>query len=85
MNPLIPQFVKFCKKANIDLLDEDAAYVNRWVSIIPPDEVKAVLSAYLLEWRKGMGDELCALKKQGNGRRAANIWLQKECIGIARR
>lgn len=85
MNPLIPQFVKFCKKANIDLMDEDVAYINRWISYVPPGEVKGVLSAYLLEWRKGMSDELEPLKKQGSGRRRANIFLQKECISIARR
>lgn len=84
MNLLIPDFMAFCKKNNFKLEYDDSDYISRMISIVPIGAQKRVLDDYLLEWRKGMAEELDPSKKQREGRSRANIWIKKRCFELIR-
>jgi hypothetical protein len=81
MIPIVSEFVRFCDKNNIKLLSEDIAYISRWMTLADRIESRAILRDYLLEWRKGMSDELNPSKKMNSGRLRANTWLRGRCLG----
>lgn len=61
----------------LELLREDATWLSRLLSGLPPGEVVGLLDGYALAWLEGMDAEPTPHRKQNKGRRAANTWLRR--------
>lgn len=71
-------FKEYCKKQGYDLMKDDLKFIEKTLRCLPTHTHRPLLMDYCQIWQKAMNDEPNAIRKQSQGRRAANLFLLKQ-------
>lgn len=74
---ILNNFFAYTEKISLELLEGDKKYIHHVSMGIPEERLKIALMAYIEAWMAAMKSEEQEIRKQGAGRRAANISIRE--------
>lgn len=70
-------FVSYAESKGIYLLRDDLKFIKRCVNGIKNEQIPIILRRYVDEWCLGMQECESVVKRQNEGRKAANFYLRR--------
>ncbi len=76
-------FVEFAESKGIQLLKDDLVWIKELTKHVPIEQKRTILRRYIDEWCVAMAECERVIKRQNEGRKAANTYL-REIINATR-